>query len=191
MQTPSFVRILCTLFVVGLTQAASLDSSVIKPRWFKFTILYRRKIKSKHTGLDCFKYFLLWVQLSQRCSSWWYVSFTSRWIWIEEMAYIRIQLLQSKPYHLVLSLQGVWWIRYLRLCHLSMLPSIPVEWAMIRSQESMRTHRTIAKLFTPRILAGLRLHFDTQKLILHMGGEGRIEPTTATRYWSRICSIGM
>lgn len=29
--TPSFVRILCTLFVDGLTHAASLELSVIKP----------------------------------------------------------------------------------------------------------------------------------------------------------------
>lgn len=50
MQTPSFVRILCTLFVVGLTQAASLDSSVMKPRWLKFTILLYR-IKTKILGI--------------------------------------------------------------------------------------------------------------------------------------------
>lgn len=30
-QTPSFDRILCTLFVAGFTQAASLESSVINP----------------------------------------------------------------------------------------------------------------------------------------------------------------
>lgn len=39
-QMPSFVRILCTLFVSGLTHAASRVSSVVKPGWIVSKIFF-------------------------------------------------------------------------------------------------------------------------------------------------------
>lgn len=92
---PSLVRILCTLFVVGWIHAASRVSKVVNPESINSELSLKMD-HSEQTRLDCFKYFLLWIQLCERNITYYKVKMT----WHVKSGvniYSRIQNPQSTP----------------------------------------------------------------------------------------------
>lgn len=120
-QTPPLVRILCTLLLTGLTQAASLESRVMKPEATANLLITSSSSKIEQAYL---------VVLSRRSSFLGLVEIAALHLWdvtrsdnqfthCDWLSYSQSRSLRNRPCHQALSPQEVGSTRYLRPCRLS------------------------------------------------------------------------